>query len=98
MAQFDVHQLPDGGWVVDIQSDLIAISQTRAVIPLVAPDEDAIAIRRLHPLLDVNGERRVLATHLLGVVRCTVLSEPIGSVAADEYAVKGAIDMLISGY
>ena len=39
MAQFDVFALPDGTWVVDVQSDLLAIYDTR-VVPLVPPDAD----------------------------------------------------------
>jgi toxin CcdB len=97
MAQFDVFKLPDGEWVVAVQSDMLDVADTVVVVPLVAPDHDATAADRLNPLLEVAGERRLLATQLIGAVNRRALSRSIGSLIADEYVIKTALDLLISG-
>jgi toxin CcdB len=97
MAQFDVSALPDGGWVVDVQADVIALAETTVVIPLLQRDEQPTPIGRLHPLLLVEGDERVLATHLMTVVRRRLLSTPMTSLVRYEYEIKGAIDLLTGG-
>lgn len=98
MAQFDVFHLRDGVLVVDVQSDLIAIAGTRFVIPIIPPDEDARPSHRLNPELVFREVTYVLATHIAGAVAVSALGNPLGSVLKYEYAIKSALDMLISGY
>ena len=98
MAQFDVFALPDGTWVVDVQSDLLAIYDTRVVIPLVPPDADVSAIHRLHPTYPINGEDQLLATQLISVVYRRMLGPPIGSLDAHYTTISAAIDKLVGGY
>ncbi|MEG3163570.1 CcdB family protein [Sphingomonas sp. PB2P19] len=98
MAQFDVFVLPDGTWVVDVQSDLLAIYNTRVVIPLIPPDADVSVIHRLHPSFDINGENRLLATQLISVVYRRILGPPIGSLETQYTTITAAIDKLVGGY
>jgi len=35
MAYLKVYAAPDGGWLLDVQTDLIDVVETRVVIPLV---------------------------------------------------------------
>lgn len=97
MPQFDVHQLRAGELVVDVQSDLIGIWETRLVVPLISPDGNATPTRRLNPEFRLNGDRRILATQLAAAMRRRELGDPIASLAHHEYEIKAALDMLISG-
>ena len=98
MAEFAVHALRSGGLVVDVQSDLLDPFETRVVIPLVAPEHAPRAPRRLNPVLEVAGERRILATHLLAALPRAELGTPVGSLAAERDAIRAALDMLFLGF
>ncbi len=98
MAQFDVFVLPDGTWVVDVQSDLLAIYDTQVVIPLVPRDADLSAIYRLHPSYVINGENRLLATQLISVVYRRMLGPSIASLEIQHTTITAAIDKLVGGY
>lgn len=97
IRQFDVIELSGGRWAVNVQSDLIDIADTIVIIPLVPLSDDVAMVRRLNPVVDVYGERRILATHLLTVVRRPTSPKRIASLAAYEYEIKGALDLLVSG-
>ncbi len=98
MAEFAVHALRTGGLVVDVQSDLLDPFETRVVIPLIAPEHAPRAPRRLNPVLEVAGERRILATHLLTALPRAELGAATGSLAAERDAIRAALDMLFLGF
>jgi toxin CcdB len=98
MAQFDVYPLRGGGMVVDCQSDFVTYFDTRLVAPLLPLEADMHIIARLQPVLEVAGEKRVLATQYLATLPRRELSAPVASLADQEYAIKAALDMLISGF
>ncbi|URW75739.1 CcdB family protein [Sphingomonas donggukensis] len=98
MAQFDVHRLRDGAMVVDVQSDLLSTLTSRLVIPLVPPGEDAQAMDRLHPVVEVLGKPYLVATHLAGAVARRDLGPLQASLSDEDFAIKSALDFLISGF
>ncbi len=98
MPQFDVYVLPDGLHVVDVQADIIRTTGTRLVVPLIEMDEDAGPVDRLTPRLLFDGGDMLLATHLATAVLDHQLRVPVGSLAEQDYAIKIALDMLISGF
>lgn len=98
MAQFDVYRLPNGTRVVDVQSRFASVHATRLVIPLVRPDSEAKQTTRLNPLLDMNGEPWLLAIQFASTLDANLLRNPIGSLAHEDLAIKGAIDFLINGF
>lgn len=98
MAQFDVHLLQDGTYVVDVQSDFIRTTGTRLVIPLIEIGEDAGVVDRLTPRLRLDGDDVLLATHLATAVLEGQLRARVGSLAEHDYAIRLAPDMLISGF
>jgi len=99
MAKFDVHVTRDtGALVVDCQSDLIDFFDTRLVVPLVPPEDSEGVIPRLTPTFSVNGNDVVMATQFAGTVPKQVLGPPIASLAAHDFEISAALDMLISGY
>jgi toxin CcdB len=99
MAKFDVHVTRDtGALVVDCQSDLIDYFDTRFVVPLVPPKDSSGVIPRLTPTFSIDGEKMVMATQFAGSVPKQVLGPAVASLAAHDFAISAALDMLISGY
>ncbi|HEX8554607.1 MAG TPA: CcdB family protein [Sphingomonas sp.] len=96
MAQFDVYWLNDG-YVVDVQSNLIDYFGSRLVVPLLPLEGAPPSIARLMPELEVEGSKQILATPMASAVRRTLLGKPVGSLIKEEYAIKAALDVLITG-
>jgi toxin CcdB len=97
MAQFDVFRLPDGELVVDCQTDLLFGLGTRLVVPLQAMEEGGQISTRLNPIFVVAGKRLVFKAHLAAAVNIRLLRQPMASLAEQEYIIKAALDVLISG-
>lgn len=98
MAQFDVFWTRDGAMVLDCQSDLLSSYNSRVVIPLLEPHPSLPAMARLNPRLKIGEEERQLMTEFMAAVPVTALKGPITSLRHEEYRIKAALDMLISGY
>ncbi len=98
MAQFDVFRLAGGRLVVDCQADLLSDLNTRLVIPLQPLAEGGQISERLNPILTIDDQGLVLKTHLAASIDAQLLGKAVSSVASQEYAVKSAIDMLLSGF
>ncbi|VVS96128.1 Toxin CcdB [Sphingomonas sp. EC-HK361] len=98
MAQFDVHLIAGHGYVVDCQSDLLNDLRSRVVAPLRDPDEPTVWQSRLNPEVTIDGTRYRVAAQFLRSVDRRQLGRPVASLAAHEWDIKAALDMLISGY
>lgn len=97
MAQFDVYRLPGGALAVDCQNDLLSILRTRLVVPLAPFEEAGNEVPRLHPEVEFEGRRWRFIADLATAVPARDLGKPQGSVASQEYPIKRALDLLISG-
>ena len=98
MAQYDVYQSPGRSeLLVDCQSDLLAIIDTRFVIPLIPMDNTPNRIGTLNPVFQIAGKSYVLATQLASAVRIKPLGTAIGSLADQHYEIVRALDALIGG-
>lgn len=97
MARFDLYRLGDA-LVIDCQADLLDHLSRRVVVPLFAPDEVPVPIARLHPLLEVEGQTFVMATHQIASVPVRLLGKAIGSVREDQDRIAAALDMLLIGF
>lgn len=95
MAQFDVYRVQGGGLVVNCQADALDRLPTRLVVPLRPRDKSEIG--RLTPAVRVEGEDYILYTPLAGAVPARSLHRRVGSLTEHEYAIKGALDILITG-
>jgi len=98
MAQFDVHRLGDGRYAIDCQSPLLSHLTSRFTVPLEPIEADGRNADRLHPEFEVEGRRVVMATHLAGAIPTRALGKTVTSLAAHEFEIKAALDMLISGF
>ncbi|MEP4199275.1 MAG: CcdB family protein [Aliishimia sp.] len=98
MAQFHAYRLSDGMLVLDLQTDLIDTG-TRVVAPLLPAQENLRAITRLEPVFNVGGEQLVLHTAELAAVPSHVLPDTaIADLSDSDYAIRGALDMVFSGF
>ncbi|MGD9866211.1 MAG: CcdB family protein [Pseudodonghicola sp.] len=98
MAQFLVYRLPDGALVLDLQADLIRTG-ARVVAPLLPVSEALPAITRLEPVFDIGGQRLALHTAELAAIPERLLrSAPVADLRDADYAIRGALDMLFSGF
>lgn len=98
MAQFHVYRLADDVLVLDLQSDLIDTG-SRIVAPLIADSAELRAITRLEPVFEVEGSRLALHTAELAAIPARLVSrEPVADLSSQDYAIRGALDMLFSGF
>jgi toxin CcdB len=98
MAQFDVHILPDGTMVINLQSDLLSGYPTTLVAPLLPEDELPVGRSRMHPMFQIDGQRLLLAPQLVSAVPSRSLGRVTASLGDHDYVIKGALDMVLSGY
>jgi toxin CcdB len=97
MAQFDVHCLEGGLFVVDCQSDSLSHLATRVVAPLMRSGDVPAPSTRLHPVFEFRGETYLLATHLLTAMATRDLGRPVASLEAERYTIVAALDLVITG-
>ena len=99
MAKYDVYRNPAGsGFLIDVQSDHLMEFSTRVVIPLLIRTAKPIPVRRLTPILPVDGVDHILATQLISAVPKAILKHPIDNLRHHFAAITGAIDMLFQGF
>lgn len=98
MAQFDIYRIEGHGLVVDCQSDLLSDLRSRVVAPLRRDGEDSVSASRLNPRITVDGIDHRVATQFLRSVDRRLLSQRVSSAVAQEWEIKVALDMLISGF
>ena len=85
-------------YLLDVQSDIIGMRNTRVVIPLF-PLRNYKAQRadRLTPVVTVEGEEYVVMTHELASIPQRVLGEEVCHLNHQREVVKASIDFLIDG-
>ena len=96
--QYDVHALPNGQLVVDVQADALSLGETCVVVPLVPADDDARPIRGLTPVVRVGGKELMIAVQLVSVVRRRDLSSAEASLQAERLTIQAALDLLLNGH
>ena len=98
MAQFDVHRVRGGNeFVVDCQSDFLAMLSTRHAIPLYSEPEAEWRFSRLTPQLMFEDRLYTLATPLGAAIDVRELGTTIASLADQRYTILNAIDFLLTG-
>jgi toxin CcdB len=101
MARLDVHRAPGSaaaGYVVDVQSDLLANLNTRVVVPLLPETAVRAAATRLNPIFEIDGQRHVLIVQSMATVPRRELSGPVTSLKQQHDTILAAIDFLLLGF
>lgn len=99
MARFGVYRNPEGpGYLLDIQADLLSHLNTRAVVPLLAPDLAPKPAATLNPALDIDGVPMVMVTQFMAAVPVQMLKTQVAHVEARRGDITAAIDLLFQGF
>jgi toxin CcdB len=99
MACHDIHASRSGGMVVDVQSDLIGILNTRVVVPLIPTARAPKPARRLNPVFDLPGAGPlVFVAQYIAALPAGELGVAVGSLASERDAIRDALDMLFLGF
>lgn len=99
MAQFDVYHSPDNSdqYWLDCQSELIDRFESRIVVPLLPLTYRTASTARLHPVFEIKGEKRVMATHLASAVPARLLTRRVTNLAESRDTIIAAFDVLLTG-
>lgn len=98
MAQFQVYRLAGARLVLDLQTDLIDTG-TRVVAPLIPVTGGPRAIGRLEPVFGINGVDHVLHTAEMAAIPSALLKgAPVADLSGADYEIRGALDMVFSGF
>jgi toxin CcdB len=98
MAQFRVYRVADNRLVLDLQTDLIETG-TRVVAPLLPASSGPTPIGRLEPILEIEGVAHVLHTAEMAAVPSALLkAPPVADLSGFDYQIRGALDMVFSGF
>ena len=71
---------------------------TRLVITLFDPQTVPRPVRRLHPIVAIEGRPYLVATHLMGAVATAELGTAVGSLINEYDQIVAAIDMVQLGF
>ena len=99
MAQFDVYARVGRtrSYVVDLQADLLDQLTLRVVAPMVM-SSTAVVISGLTPLIRFQDNEYILLRYQCAAVPAWELQDPVGSLSADQDAIKRALDILFFGF
>lgn len=98
MARFDIYPDPDGGgYLLDVQADLLDALNTRVVVPLMPVGAAPTPAKRLNPVMTIHSGQYVMVTQFLSAVPVAVLPPSVGSLVEHDAAILDALDMLLTG-
>jgi toxin CcdB len=104
MSQFAVYRNPNPAtrnaipFLLDVQSDLLEVLDTRVVIPLYpASALGAGVISTLMPSVDVNDETCIAVTPELAGIPRKALGDEVGDLSHRRYDIIAALDLLLTG-
>jgi len=98
MARYDVYSNPGGGYVLDVQADLLDELKTRIVVPLIIKALAPIPAKRLNPSFEIEEEEYVLVTQFMAAIPVSVLKNPVTSLSDSHAEIVSALDMAFHGF
>jgi toxin CcdB len=99
MPKYDVYRNVSGdGWLLDLQTDLLDIPNSRVVAPLTPATKYKKPATRLNPVFDVGVRRAVLLTQALSAIPKNALHEPVANLADRHREISDALDMVFNGF
>lgn len=86
-------------YLLDVQSDLLDVLQTRVVVPLALPGILAgKGMQRLSPLFEVEGQTVVMLTPELAGIHVRLLGPEVTSLSAERDRIIAALDFVFLGW
>lgn len=101
MPRLDVHPMPGngkGGYLLDVQADLLSHLATRTVVPLLRENTAPKPISDLNPTFEIDGERHVMVTQAIASIPRRELKRAVASLAEQHDRVTRALDTLLIGF
>lgn len=99
MARFDIYRNEGGsGYLLDVQTDLLGRLNTRMVVPLLPLGESIKPAKRLNPVVEVEGNKVVMATQFMAAVPDSELRLAIINIGDRQHEISTALDMLFLGF
>lgn len=98
MARFDFYVNSEGGYLLDVQANLMSELNTRVVIPLMPRASAPKPAERLNPVFQIEGKAFVMVTQFLAAISRNELQEKVGSLAHRDVEIGDALDMLFVGF
>ena len=98
MAHFDVYRSSSSGYLLDVQTDLLAGLNTRMVVPLLPLDTAPKAAKRLNPIFDIEHQPYLMATQFMAAIPEAELKQKVGNLIEQQQEVSEALDMLFVGF
>ncbi len=98
MARYDVYTHPGGGYVLDVQAELLGELKTRIVIPLIINAAAPIPAKRLNPIFEIEGEKYALVTQFVSAIPVSLLKNPVTNLSASHDEIVSALDMTFHGF
>lgn len=99
MSRFDLFAMPDGGgFLLDLQADILEHYNTRVVAPLVPARSYDGAAKGLNPQVTIGDEPFVVQTHLMAAIPAALLKNPVGSMQGQADEITRALDLLFQGH
>ena len=102
MARFDVYRnprrsAPQAPYLLDVQCDWVR-TELRVVVPLVRADYHGQPMKRLNPVVEIDGQRLVMSPTEIGSLPENQLGKAVASLAAQRDQFVAALDFLFQGY
>ena len=99
MARFDVYENQGGGgYLLEVQSDLLSDLNTRIVVPLIPVSVAPEPAERLNPVFRVAGEEVVMTTQFMAAVAERELRDQVGGLHEEHQEISNALDMVFLGF
>jgi toxin CcdB len=99
MARYDFYRSAgSGGYLLDVQSDLLERLDTRVVVPLLPPNTAPVPGRRLNPTFRIDGKDHVMVTQFVSAVMASELLPVEGNLTRHHDEIVAALDMLFQGF
>jgi toxin CcdB len=101
MAQFDVFRAPEGfgdiAFFLNVQSDLLNITETRVLVPLMASSVAPPQMGRLNPEITIKDRRYIAQFQDIQSHSTVAFGSPVDNLSQQRYEFVVAFDLLISG-
>jgi len=98
MARFDFYLNPEGGYLLDVQANLMSELNTHVVVPLMPRNTAPKPAGRLNPVFQIDGKAFVMVTQFLAAISRDELKEKVGSLVHRDGEIGDALDMLFVGF
>ncbi|MDI6747203.1 MAG: CcdB family protein [Rhodocyclaceae bacterium] len=86
-------------YLLDAQNDLLASLPSTVVIPLARPEYiSQLAILRLNPRININGDSLVLLTQDMAALPRRILKTPVANLSSQRDEILAALDFLFTGF